>query len=244
MAFYDSLTDFIFIEGSPAHVDIIFVPGGNYPDAARHAAELYRDGYAPYVMVSGKYSITKGYFEPGQRGFDAGEDGEGENSVREDGTGMDGAGQDSAENGFSSSADCPASDRGGYPSAGAHFVTECEYLSDILLRAGVPETAILREDQATFTYENAIFSRRLADSLGLSVRRAILCCQAFHARRCLLYYQEQFPDTEFLICPVVTKGISRENWHCTPEGIGTVLGEVERCGAQFHEIMKKYMSEC
>lgn len=223
MAFYDSLTDFVFIEDPPAHVDIIFVPGGNYPDAARHAAELYRDGYAPYVMVSGKYSITKGYFEPEQRGFDAGEDGAGKDSVKDD---------------------CPASDRCGYPSAGAHFATECEYLSDILLRAGVPETAILREDQATFTYENAIFSRRLADSLGLSVRRAILCCQAFHARRCLLYYQEQFPDTEFLICPVVTKGISRENWYCTPEGIGTVLGEVERCGAQFHEIMKKYMSEC
>ncbi len=225
MAFYDSLTDFIFVENPPAHADIIFVPGGNYPDAARHAAELYRDGYAPYVMVSGKYSITKGYFEPELRRFDAREDGTGKDSVSENG----------------SSAGCPVGDRDGYPLTGTRFATECEYLSDILLRAGVPDPAILREDQATFTYENAIFSRRLADSLGLSVRRAILCCQAFHARRCLLYYQEQFPETEFLVCPVVTKGIGRENWHCTPEGIETVLGEVERCGTQFHEIMREHM---
>lgn len=180
--FYQCLTDFIFLEHHPEKADIIFVPGGNYPDAARHAAELYQRGLAPYILPSGRYSILQGYF-PGE--------------------------QD----------------------------TEWEYLRDILVECGVPESAILKEDRATFTYENAIQSRKVTDGLGWKISKAILSCQAFHARRCFMYYQEQFPETELLICPVETKGINRTNWFLEREKIDVVLGEVERCGAQFHEIM-------
>lgn len=56
-----------------------------------------------------------------------------------------------------------------------------------------------------------------------------------------MYYQEQFRDTEFLVCPVVTRGISRENWMKDPQKIDTVLGELERCGGQFHAIMREHM---
>lgn len=182
--FFDCITEFIFVEHEPEAADIIFVPGGNYPDAAMHAAELYREGYASKVLPSGRYSIVEGRF---------------------------------------------ASDK---------FETEWDYLSDILMHQGVPEEAVLREDQATYTYENAIFSRKRTDALGLQIKKAILCCQAFHARRSLMYYQEQFPETDFLVCPVVTRGISRDSWYLTETGIDTVLGEVERCGGQFHEIMR------
>jgi uncharacterized SAM-binding protein YcdF (DUF218 family) len=123
------------------------------------------------------------------------------------------------------------------------FATEWEYLSHILKENGVPDAAILREDEATFTWENAIYSRRNLDQAGISVKRAILACQAFHARRCLMYYQEQFPETEFLVCPVVTRGISKATWQQSEEGIDTVLGEVERCGSQFHAIMRGYMNK-
>ena len=85
------------------------------------------------------------------------------------------------------------------------YETEWEYLASVLTAAGVPREAILKEDQATYTYENAIFSRRTAEAMGLSIKKAILCCQAFHARRCFLYYQEQFPQTEILVCPTVTR---------------------------------------
>lgn len=187
--FYDCITDFIFAEQKPEKSDIIFVPGGNYPEAAQHAGELYLAGYAPYVLPSGRYSILEGKFGSDQ------------------------------------------------------FETEWEYLSSVLIQSGVPEWAILKEDQATYTYENAIYSARCVREKGLRIKRAILCCQAFHARRCLMYYQEQFPETEFLVCPVVTKGISRGNWYRSGNGIDTVLGELERCGGQFHEIMRKYMDE-
>ncbi len=184
--FYDYITEFIFVEDEPAAADIIFVPGGNYPEAAVRAAGLYRQGFAPYVLPSGKYSILNGKFESEE------------------------------------------------------FETEWEYLRAVLTAHGVPGTAILREDQASYTYENAVCSRKRTDAEGITVSRALLCCQAFHARRCLLYYQEQFPEAEILVCPVVTRGISRGNWYRTDEGIDTVLGEMERCGGQFHEIMRRY----
>ena len=38
--FYDAISDFIFVEDTPQKADVIFVPGGNYPDAAVHAATL------------------------------------------------------------------------------------------------------------------------------------------------------------------------------------------------------------
>ena len=195
MRFFDAITDFIFIEDVPAPADIIFLPGGTYPEAARHAAQLYHRGFAPYVLPSGKYSILRGGFVP-----DPGQD-------------------------LSIFKKTPE--------------TEWEYLHDILRAEGVPGQAILKEDQATFTWENAIYSRKVLETLHIPVRSAILSCQAFHARRCLMYYQEQFPEVTFRVCPVVTKGIRAEDWYCSPQAIDVVLGEVERCGSQFHEIMKE-----
>lgn len=210
--FYDAITDFIFAENAPQKADVIFVPGGNYPDAARQAAALYHQGFAPYILPSGKYSILTGkLILP-----DGSEDATVCRSVK--------AGQ---------TADGQKKVTGAYE-------TEFDYLRDILLAEGVDEAAILKEDQATFTYQNAIFSRQVLEKAGISVKCAILCCQAFHARRALLYYQEQFAQTEFFVCPVVTRGIGRDTWMKTEEGIDTVLGEVERCGSQFHEILREY----
>lgn len=123
---------------------------------------------------------------------------------------------------------------GKYPGC---FPTEWEFLHHILVQNGVPSEAVLREDRASFTYENAVFSRQVTDALSLSVRRAIICCNAYHARRCFLYYQLLFPDTHFFIRPVNT-GINRDNWYRTEKGIDTVLGELERCGSQFHQILR------
>ena len=40
------------------------------------------------------------------------------------------------------------------------YGTEWEFLRDVLIKNGVPDQKILKEDQATFTYENAIYSRQ------------------------------------------------------------------------------------
>lgn len=188
--YLDGITDFIFAEDIPEKADVIFVPGGNYPEAAEHAAELYLQGYAPYVCPSGKYSKADG-------------------CVR-------------------------------VPGVRKNFATEWDFLRDVLLKEGVPDPAILEEKEATFTWENAIFSRRVCESRGIKVRTAILACQNWHARRCLMHYGQQFPDTKLLVCPVSTRGITRENWYLDPDKADLVLSEVERCGAQFHQILRHF----
>ncbi|MCD7715410.1 MAG: YdcF family protein [Lachnospiraceae bacterium] len=210
--FYDAITDFIFVEDEPEKADIIFIPGSICPELAIHAAKLYHEGYAPYIMSSGKYSILKGHLE-----------------LPESGKTIPPADRQAVSgNSFlnTESMDCIAD-----------CSTECDYLCRILKAEGIPEQAILREPEATFTWENAIYSRRITDAAHLSIRKAILCCKAYHARRSLMYYQQQFPDTRFMVCPVTVDGISRSEWHRTRNGIDKVLGEVERCGTQFHEIL-------
>lgn len=118
-----------------------------------------------------------------------------------------------------------------------NYETECEFLRNVLLGEGVLDEAILKENQATYTYENAFYSKQLTQQMGMQIEKAIICCHTYHARRSLMYYQLLFPETQFVICPQDT-GINRENWYRTEKGIEIVLGEVERCGIQFHEIIK------
>ena len=247
--FFDCITEFIFLENEPDKADVIFVPGGHYPDGARRAAALYLDGYAPRVLPSGRYSKNIGHFSavPADKAesaavtVQAAEEGAAEPAPESqpytDRTTLRMQSADPL------SAQMPAKSRDNSEGENSGYETEWAYMRDILLTEGVPDEAILREEEATFTWENAICSRHVLESMGIRVNRAILVCQAFHARRCLMYYQEQFPDTEFLICPVQTKGISRDSWFLDPDRIDTVLGEVERCGGQFHEILKSKIAD-
>lgn len=120
------------------------------------------------------------------------------------------------------------------------FETESDHFAYLLMEEGVPEEAILKEREATYTYQNAINTRKLLDERGIEVKKALLCCQAYHARRSKLYYQILFPETEILVIPTVTKGIRKDNWFKNREMSDIVLGEIERCGSQFHEIVAEY----
>ena len=121
------------------------------------------------------------------------------------------------------------------------FDTEWAFMRHILLENGVPENAILREDEATYTYQNAIYSRRRTDSEQLTIRRAIICCMPMHARRAKMYYETLYPDAKLFVCPAPGTPITKDNWMLEPDGIDQVLGEVERCGSQFHDILKELM---
>ena len=73
------------------------------------------------------------------------------------------------------------------------YPSEFAFMRDLLISLGIRDEQILKEDRATFTWENALFSRQVTDRRGLRVDRAILCCRACHARRALFYYQSAFP---------------------------------------------------
>ncbi len=192
--FLKQIEDYIFVEDVLGKADVIFVPGNGFPQMAEKAAELYREGYAPWILPSGRYSKAAGHFS-------------GVMTERERYCG--------------------------------EYETEWSFLKDVLHKNGVPERAILCEDQATYTYENAIYSRKVTDAAGICVSRAILCCKTHHARRALMYYQLEFPESEILVCPVCTDGVTRETWRTNNEGIDTVMGEVTRIIRQFSLMMGK-----
>lgn len=195
MKVLNDITSFIFVEDKPEKADIIFIPGGSWPEPGEKAAELWKAGYAPYVLPSGKYSINRGFF-PGPQ-------------IKED-------------------------------KYNKIYKTEWEFMKDVLVTNGVDESAVLREEDAEFTVEVAFNSRKVTDEMGLHIKKAIICCKEFHARRALMLYTWAFPDTEFYICPAETQGISKDNWFNKPEGIERVMREVKNCGIQLKDAIKDF----
>lgn len=116
-----------------------------------------------------------------------------------------------------------------------NFRTEAEFLSSVLVKNGVADNDIIIEEKATNTYENAIFSKDLLKENNLTVKKAIICTQAFHARRAFMTYSHLFPDTEFYVVPTDTQGITADSWYKTERGIQVVLGELQKCGEYFEE---------
>jgi len=198
MKIIDDITDFIFLEDEMQKADIIFIPGGSHPGLGEYAAELWKQGFAPYIMPSGGVSIKTGKF-----------------------------------NGVKLKKEIYNKD----------YKTDCDFLADVLMINSVPKSAIIWEDTSSFTKENAIFSRKIADANNLDIKKAILCCKSFHSRRSLMCYQLAFPDTKFYIhtIPYFEEDIliSKNNWYKTDVGIKRVLGELQRCGNQFNEEILK-----
>ena len=121
------------------------------------------------------------------------------------------------------------------------YKTDCEFFTDVLIKSGVPRTAIYGEDKSGHTRDNAFFSRKIVNDNRLEIKTAMIVCKAFHARRCLMLYQLAFPDTEFIVCPVHCYNITKNNWYMTEQGINRVLGELSRCGNQFVPDIKAYL---
>ena len=115
------------------------------------------------------------------------------------------------------------------------FDTEWAFMRHILLENGVPDSAILCEDCAQNTDENARFSAEILRNLGLDIRRGILCCKSFHARRALMTYSQYLPGAELLAAPADTQNIRSKDWYREETSFRKVLGELERCGKYFSD---------
>lgn len=196
MNFIREITSFIFVEDKPEKADIIFVPGGSWPEPTEKAAKLWLEGYAPYILPSGKYSMSKGYF--------------------------------------------PGAMTKGDKYSGT-YETEWQFMKDVALSYGAPENAILKEDKAEWTKQNAFNSRTVTDNYDLEIKKAILCCKSFHAKRCLMFYSFAYPKTEFIVCPVDIEGITKDNWFTTELGIDNVMGELSRLGGQLKKAIPTWI---
>lgn len=117
------------------------------------------------------------------------------------------------------------------------YVDELSFLTDVLIKNGVPASAILGENQSGTTIENAHFSRRLLDNAGIIIQKGIIVCKSFHARRAKMYYAHAFQEAKLMAHPFpYVDGdhvLTRHTWTHTPAGIKRVLGEMRRVGDQF-----------
>ena len=95
------ISNYIFVSDEPEKVDAIFLPGGSHPEQPEYAAELYRKGYAKWLVPSGGVSVKRDKW-PGVR----------------------------------SNAEIYNGD----------YKTDCEFFTDVLIKSGVPRTAIYGED--------------------------------------------------------------------------------------------------
>ena len=118
------------------------------------------------------------------------------------------------------------------------YRTEAEFLASVLIKNGVPEEDVIREEKATNTYENAIYSKELLREMKFRIKSAIICPQAFHARRALMTYSHLFPDTKLFVVPTNTQNITSDNWYNTERGRQVVLGELRKCGEYFENYIK------
>ena len=116
-------------------------------------------------------------------------------------------------------------------------------MKDIALSYGVDESAIIKEDKAEWTKQNAFNSRQVTDQYNLEINKAIICCKSFHAKRCLMFYSWAYPKTEFIVCPVNIEGITKDNWFETERGIDNVMGELSRSGGQFKKAIPTWIEK-
>lgn len=128
------------------------------------------------------------------------------------------------------------------PSGGANakllkHSTEFDFLKHVATESGVPESAILKEDKAGNTFENAEFSYQVLLENEIACARALIVCKAFHARRALLTYQYAFPrNVDFYVCPVVDRrGITKDSWQSNQDFVNIVMGEVIKIGTYFKD---------
>lgn len=183
---FDPISDFIFVKTQLEPADVILIPGSDHPQLAERAAELYHEGFAPYLLISG-----------------------------------------------------------GYNSFIPEYASECEYLRQIALSLGVPDNAVLREEKAKNTFENARFSWGVLQENGIAVKKVILVCKAYHSRRALMTYQTVLPkEVEYCVSPVVDKsGIDCDNWYKDEERIRIVMGEVVKIGQYFDIEITKFVKK-
>jgi len=116
------------------------------------------------------------------------------------------------------------------------YKSECDFYTDVLKLNGVKTDCIIGDNESGSTADNARYSKKVLDARKIYPKKAIICCKAFHARRCLMFYQFSFPHTEFIIVPIFNLpgyNISQDNWYKTDIGLNRVLGELSRLGLQF-----------
>ena len=111
--------------------------------------------------------------------------------------------------------------------------TEWQRMAGAALAAGVPAHAILREDRATHTLDNARLSQKVLAEAGVPVWTVLVCCRDFHARRCRKAYERCFPGVRVVVCTVAAGGLGAADWFRSGAGWLLAVRELIKCTGLF-----------
>ena len=109
-------------------------------------------------------------------------------------------------------------------------LSECEIIANAMVARGVPTDIILREDRATNTGENVIFSLPIIEqALGLANISSVICLgNTWTARRYPMTVQRHWPEVAKMLVTLNPYGVPVENWHTDATFRDRVLGEWDK----------------
>ncbi|MGE5674559.1 MAG: YdcF family protein [Mycobacterium leprae] len=110
-------------------------------------------------------------------------------------------------------------------------ICEAERLKERMVELGVPEEAIIVEEESVNTMENVRRSVALVESqIGWNnVGNVILVSAPYHLRRVKQAVAHYIPrSTKITCCPDTRTDITRDNWWHSPEGQDLVYRELEK----------------
>lgn len=121
-------------------------------------------------------------------------------------------------------------------------VTEAEYLAKYAIELGVPKEDILLENKAKNSVENAIFSKKICNELGLVTNRVILITKNYHSRRILETFERYFSrDTEFFIKSYVdNKRVEKHSWYEHDSQRDIIYSEIKKIGKYYFKNRRRY----
>lgn len=99
--------------------------------------------------------------------------------------------------------------------------TEAELLREKAMELGVPDQAILIENQSNHTKENVLASMLILDRAFQlhHLRRLLVVTTSYHMRRVMLNLKTYMPDwIDYSMCPVHDKTTREDNWFQNPYG--------------------------
>jgi len=79
--------------------------------------------------------------------------------------------------------------------------SEALVFKEIIVENGVPESAVIIEDQATNALENVLFGMKVLNKKNIPVKSALLIAKPFMMRRSLATFQKQCQNVSVRPCP-------------------------------------------
>jgi len=108
--------------------------------------------------------------------------------------------------------------------------SECEIIANAMVARGVPGDVLLREDRATNTGENVIFSLPIVEqALGLANIKSVICLgNTWTARRYPMTLHRHWPEVEKMLVTVDSFETPRAQWHTDAEFSRRMLSEWDK----------------